>query len=90
MENILYACLTKDPLHNNIINKHNNVNSDIHIVRAAFQKSLIWPQNSTINIAFSQNPINIPDDNTILVKATLPLFLLALLGALMTGRATSS
>ena len=63
MKNTLYACLTKDPLHHNIINKHNDVNSDIHIVRAAFQKSLIWPQNSTIKIAFAQKPINTPDDN---------------------------
>ena len=63
MENALYACLTKDPLHHNIINKHNNVNSDIHIVRAAFQKSLIWPNGSTIKIAFARKPINTPDDD---------------------------
>ena len=57
----LYACLTKDPLHHKIVSKHNTVNSNVHIARAAFQKSVIWPQNSTINISFAQKPINLPD-----------------------------
>ena len=55
---ILYACLTKDPLHQKIVSKHNT-----HILRAAFQKSSIWKQNSTIKIAFAKDRIKFPDDN---------------------------
>ena len=64
MSGTLYACLTKDLLHNRVVAKHKEVNSDIHVVRAAFQKSVIWPANSVINIAFCQGQVLLPDSDT--------------------------
>ena len=64
MSKTLYACLTKDPIHPGVVQKHQQENSDINIVRAAFQRSVIWPQNATINIAFPKGQIKFPGDAT--------------------------
>jgi serralysin len=61
MSKTLYACLTQDPVHHKIVEKHENVDSDINVVRAAFLKTSIWPNNSTINIVFAKNEIKLPD-----------------------------
>ena len=61
MSKTLYACLTKDPIHQGVVQKHQQEYSDINIVRAAFQRSVIWPQNADINIAFPKGQIKFPD-----------------------------
>jgi serralysin len=66
MVKTLYACLTPDIIHHKITKKHSDSDSDsdIHIVRAAFMKSSIWPQNSTIKIAFAKKPIKSLDGSS--------------------------
>ena len=63
MNKTLYACLTKDPLHYEIVKKHKGTQSDLHVLRSAFQKNTVWPNDSTINIAFSKNKIKVPGDD---------------------------
>ena len=59
----LYACVTKDPLHYEIVAAHEQQQSDVHVVRAAFLKSVVWPNGTTINIVFAKNPIKLDDSN---------------------------
>lgn len=57
MSNVLYACLTKDPTHNHIVQNHGDGDvTNIHVARAAFLKNVEWPQNKNIKVAFMKQP----------------------------------
>jgi hypothetical protein len=57
MSNTLYACITKAPTHNNIVQTYGGGDvSNIHVARAAFLKNVEWPQNKNIKVAFMKQP----------------------------------
>lgn len=49
----LYACLTKDPTHDHIVQNYGNGDiANLHYARAAFLKNVEWSQNKKIKVAF--------------------------------------
>lgn len=53
MSDKLYACISKHPTHENIINTYGDGDiTNLHFARAAFLKNVEWPQHKNIKVAF--------------------------------------
>ena len=61
MSKPIYACLFQDPSHAHIMQYHaDKSEDDIHIARAAFKKTALWPQNQKISIHFMRQEFEHP------------------------------